>query len=213
MARNRQLNERMREERKEQILSSALHLFATKGLFATKIKDIAKAVGMAQGLVYHYYESKDEIYVELIKNALEKLNTAVFSLRDMPQPPHEKIIMAIEQLFKTIESSHDFTQTCRLIAHATNSTAIPEDARKLIVEKRDIPYREIAKIMADGQKEGTIVEADPDELAVVFWTSINGLAIYKATRQDTTTMPDAGILARMFLKEGNHGTKSKTFPG
>ena len=204
MARNQQQNEKMREERKEQILLGALHQFATKGLFATKIKDIAKAVGMAQGLVYHYYKSKDEIYVELIKNALDKMNTAVFSLKEMPLPPHEKIRMAIEQLLQTIESSNDFTQTCRLIAHATNSTAIPENAKKLIEEKRDIPYREIAKIMAHGQKEGTIIKADPNELAIIFWTFINGLAIYKATRQDSIAMPDAHILINMFLKEINY---------
>lgn len=136
MARNQKQNERMREEPKQQILSGALHLFATRGLFATKIKDIAKEVGMAQGLVYHYFDSKDEIYVELVKNALEKLNEAVFMLKEMPQPPHEKIKMAIAQLLKTIESSDYFSQTCRLIAHATNSTAIPEEARKLIEEKR-----------------------------------------------------------------------------
>jgi AcrR family transcriptional regulator len=208
MARNKQQNEKMREERKEQILSSALHQFATKGLFATKIKDIAEAVGMAQGLVYHYYKSKDEIYIELIKNALDKMNMAVISLKETPLPPHEKIKMAIEQLLRTIESSDDFTQTCRLIAHATNSTAIPDDAKKLIEQKRDIPYREIAKIIADGQKEGTIVKADPDGLAVVFWTSINGLAIYKATRQGNAAMPDARILINMFVKENSYGTKN-----
>ncbi|HOO12604.1 MAG TPA: TetR/AcrR family transcriptional regulator [Bacillota bacterium] len=201
MARNQSQNERMREERKEQILSGALRLFATKGFFAAKIKDIAQEVGMAQGLVYHYYSSKDEIYVELIRNALEKLNMAVQMLKEMPQPPHEKIKMAIVHLLKTIESSDDFSQTCRLIAHAMNSTAIPEDARRLIEEKRDIPYREIAKIMADGQKEGTIIEADPYELAVVFWTSINGLAIYKATRPEGAAVPDANILIGMFMKE------------
>jgi len=201
MARNKEQNEKMREERKEQILLGALHQFAAKGLFATKIKDIAEAVGMAQGLVYHYYKSKDEIYVELIKNALDKMNEAVYSLKEMSLPPHEKIRLAIEQLLKTIESSNDFTQTCRLIAHATNSTAIPEEAKKLIEEKRDIPYQEIAKIMAQGQEEGTIIKADPNELAIIFWTFINGLAIYKATRQDSTAIPHAQILINMFIRD------------
>lgn len=201
MARNQEQNEKMREERKAQILSAALRQFASKGLFATKIKDIAEDVGMAQGLIYHYYKSKDEIYVELINNALEKMNRAVLSLKDMPVPPHEKIRMAIKQLFHTIETSDDFTQTCRLIAHATNSSEIPEEARGFIEEKRDIPYQEIGNIMAEGQEEGTIIQADPHELAIVFWTSINGLAIYKATRQDITTMPDPRILINMFIKE------------
>lgn len=94
------------------------------------------------------------------------------------------------------------------IAHATNSNAIPGDARKLIEEKRDIPYREIAKVMADGQKEGTITDGDTNELAVVFWTSINGLAIYNATRQGSKTVPDPRILINTFLKKDSHGTEN-----
>lgn len=200
MVRNNQQNEKMREERKEQIKAEALRQFATKGLFATKIKDIAEGVGMAQGLIYHYYKSKEDIYVELVEDALDKMNIAVFMLKDLPLAPHEKIRLAIVELLNTIESSDDFTQTCRLITQAANSTAIPENAKKLIEEKRDIPYQEIAKIMADGQKEGTIIKADPNELAVIFWTSINGLAIYKATRQNSVAMPEARILINMFLK-------------
>ncbi|MDD4170475.1 MAG: TetR/AcrR family transcriptional regulator [Desulfotomaculaceae bacterium] len=201
MARNQQQNEKMREDRIKQIQAEALHQFANKGLFATKIRDIAEGVGMAQGLIYHYYKSKEDIYVELIKNALDKMNAAVLMLKETPLPPHEKISMAIKQMLYTIETSEDFTQTCRLIAQATNSTAIPEDAKKLIEEKRDLPYQELAKIIAAGQKEGTITAGDPKELALVFWTSLNGLAIYKATRREHTSMPDPGILINIFLKE------------
>jgi len=76
MARSQQQNEKMRNERREQIMQAALQLFTTKGLFATKVKDIAEKVGMAQGLIYHYFDSKEEIYEELISNALDKMNEA-----------------------------------------------------------------------------------------------------------------------------------------
>ena len=201
MARKQEQNDRIREDRKAQILKEALHQFSTKGLFATKISDIAEAVGMSQGLIYHYYKSKEEVYTELVNNALDKLNESVFALRKMPLPPHEKISKAIEGLLYTIEISDDFTQTCRLITQATNSTAIPEEAKKLIEEKRDIPYQEIAEILAEGQADGTIIEADPNELSLIFWSSINGLSIYKAVRPEEIKMPDAKILTKMFLNE------------
>ncbi len=200
MARNMEQNEKLREERKKQIRSAALRLFATKGLFATKIKDIAEEVGMAQGLIYHYYKSKEDIYAELIKDALDKLNEAVFGLKKMPLPPHVKIRTALEELLHVIENREDFIQTCRLIAQASNSTEIPENAKKFIEEMRDIPYQEIAGIMEDGQKEGTIIEADPRELALIFWTLINGLAMYKASRSNSVKMPDARLLINIFLK-------------
>jgi len=123
----------------------------------------------------------------------------------MPERPHERIKIALDQLILTIKTSRDFVQTCRLIAQATNSTAVPEKAKEIIEEKRDIPYRTMAKIIAEGQKEGTIVRADPDQLAVLFWTSINGLAIYAATREDCENLPDADLLYSMFLEGYKNG--------
>lgn len=201
MARSSIQNEKMRDERKEIIRKEALRLFARKGLFATKIKDIAVSAGMAQGLIYHYYSSKEEIYVELILSALEKLNAAVLQLRKMPQSPHIKIRMAIEEMLRTIESSEDFNQTCRLIAQATNSDEVPEEARQAIAARRDIPYDEIAHILAQGQQEGTVIEGDPHELALIFWTTINGLAIYQATRPTRASMPNPRLIARLFIKD------------
>ncbi len=193
-------NERMREERMEQIRQEALRQFATKGLFATKIKDIADALGIAQGLIYHYYQSKEDIYVELIGNALDKMNSGVSMLQAMDLRPHEKIRAAIEQFFYTIETSEDYIQTSRLIAQAANSVAIPEEARALIEEKRDMPYQAMAKIMVEGQREGTIIDGDPNELAIMFWASVSGLAVYKATRTNVQKIPDAQLLIRLSLK-------------
>ena len=58
-----------------------------------------------------------------------------------------------------------------------------------------------SNIIKQGQIDGTIVEGDPYQLAVLFWTSINGLAIYKATRDGNPTIPQAEMLIRIFLKE------------
>ena len=67
MARNAEHNQKMRDERREKILYHALRLFAAKGLYATKITDIAAECRMSQGLLYHYFRSKEEIFTELIR--------------------------------------------------------------------------------------------------------------------------------------------------
>jgi len=191
----------MRLERKEQIMAAALREFSAKGLYATKIKDIAESVGMAQGLIYHYFKSKEDIFAELVTDALDKMNDAVIELGKMPLPPHQKITAAIKQLLYTIETSERFNQTCCLINQAANSTALPANIKEVIDQKRDLPYQVLAKIIAAGQQEDTVISGDPIGLAMVFWTSINGLAIYKATRQNSVSLPDADILINMFVKE------------
>ena len=53
--------ERQAEERRNQLVDAALRLFAEKRFEKTTISDLSEAVGMAQGLIYHYYGSKEEL--------------------------------------------------------------------------------------------------------------------------------------------------------
>ena len=53
--------ERQAEERRRQLIDTALSLFAEKGFENTTIKDLAEAAGVAQGLFYHYFESKEAL--------------------------------------------------------------------------------------------------------------------------------------------------------
>lgn len=208
MARTKEQNEKIRETRKEVIRNAALSQFVKQGLFSTRIQDIATEAGIAQGLLYHYYASKDEIFVDLINDALDKTIEASYSVRDMDTDPGEKIRFSLERLVETIENSQTFLDTCRLITQATNSTAIPQAAQDLIREKRNIPYLVIEKIMEAGQKEGTIIAGDPKMLAIFFWTSINGLAIYYSTNKKREVILDYRVIAAMFLIESEREDKN-----
>lgn len=198
---------KMREEKKRVILREALVQFSAKGLFATRIRDIAQCAGIAQGLVYNYFQSKEEMYTALVIDALDKLNEAAEMLERTELSAREVIQSSVIQLLDTIERSEEFCQTCRFISQATTSSAIPEEAKCAIAQKRGLPYEAIGRIMRRGQREGTVVDGDPDELAVLFWTSINGLAIYRASREDRPAIPSAALIVRMFLKE--NGTEGK----
>ena len=50
------------EERKQEIIEAALHLFSQKGYEHTTIQDIAKYLNISQGLCYRYFKSKAEIF-------------------------------------------------------------------------------------------------------------------------------------------------------
>ena len=57
----REGRERQAEERRNQLVDVSLRLFAEKGFERTTIKDISEVAGVAQGLIYHYFASKDEL--------------------------------------------------------------------------------------------------------------------------------------------------------
>jgi TetR/AcrR family transcriptional regulator, fatty acid metabolism regulator protein len=60
-------------DRKKQILKAAVEVFAERGFHRTRVSDIAKRAGVAYGLIYHYFDSKDDVL-----NSLFQENWAVF---------------------------------------------------------------------------------------------------------------------------------------
>lgn len=76
--------EEMRQKSREAIIAAALNLFVTNGYHATSISMIAKEAGIATGLMYHYFKSKEELLVYIMEGHLQqieilaksKLNTA-----------------------------------------------------------------------------------------------------------------------------------------
>jgi AcrR family transcriptional regulator len=199
MGRNEQVNQQAKDERREQILSTALGLFAKKGLFATKISDITAAAGISQGLIYHYFSSKEEIFTTLIREAFTKMNAACRMLEAMPVAPREKIALAISELLKGLKQRKDTGLYYLLIAQATASESIPAEAKAIIRKENKEPYRVLARIFAEGQRHGVFKPDPPETLALVFWTSITGLSIYKAVHGERFVAPDPAILMRMFV--------------
>jgi AcrR family transcriptional regulator len=55
------------EERRQQLLDTALVLFAQRGFENTSIKDLSEAAGVAQGLVYHYFPSKEAVLFAILE--------------------------------------------------------------------------------------------------------------------------------------------------
>lgn len=201
MTRSPEHNQKIRDERRESILRHALKLFATKGLYATKVSDIAAEVGMSQGLLYHYFASKDDIFTELIRDAFMKMNSAALGLEELSLSPKEKIELAMRELLRSIEESEEFAPTVLLIAQAGVSDNTPAEAREVLREQSGIAYDVVERIIRAGQRDGSIRQHDAQELSMVFWTLIKGLALHKAVYRETFKAPDASVLASMFLRD------------
>ena len=61
----------LKEERKSQILDSALTLFCKQGFSKTSMNDIVKHSGISKGGIYYYFQTKEEIFYELAENILQ----------------------------------------------------------------------------------------------------------------------------------------------
>src|SRR5215216_1158905 len=63
--------QRMAAARREQILETALGLFAAQGFDATSTRQIAKEVGIAEGLIFHYFPTKASLLTAILEDRLE----------------------------------------------------------------------------------------------------------------------------------------------
>ena len=199
MGRSPEINRRMRKERRDKILSAALRLFASQGLAATTLGHIAERAHMSQGLAYHYFPSKEAIYLELLAGAFRRMNQAARALETLPIPAREKISRAIAELVAGLARNEDTARYHLLIAQASASDATPRSAQALIRRQRKVPYAVMARVLRAGQRDGSVRKGDPAELSLVFWALVRGLAIHRAAWGKGCRLPRPAALASIFL--------------
>jgi TetR/AcrR family fatty acid metabolism transcriptional regulator len=64
-------------DKRERILDAAERIFARHGFFAAKVSDVAKEAGVADGTIYLYFKSKDDLLISLFGRRMQQLNAAL----------------------------------------------------------------------------------------------------------------------------------------
>ena len=95
----------IRRTSKEKIVLAALELFAKKGYASSSISQIAKQAGVAKGLIYNYFKSKEELLEAIIDLAIEQGG----SLNEMLTivEPKEKLRFALDHYFESLDKDFD----------------------------------------------------------------------------------------------------------
>jgi AcrR family transcriptional regulator len=107
------------DERRTQILESARRLFAERPYDAISTTDIARGAGVTRGLLYHYFPSKRDIYIEVVRQAAEALPAVI-------KPRHG--MSAAEATEANIEDFLDFVERNREVWLAAINGGVGRDA-------------------------------------------------------------------------------------
>lgn len=194
--RNEEQNALIKDERREQILSAALKVFATRGFAATKISDIIAKGGMSHGLVYHYFKSKEEIFFALVSRAVSVAAQSLLMVDALPISPLEKVRQTATNILRGIDEGEDSSYYFMIVVHAALIDL--EDKEKYLAES-DVPVNTMVKILKQGQQEDEIREGDPLEMAIMFFAAIQGVAIYKLS-MPFFKLPNPELLVSMVKK-------------
>ncbi len=158
-----------KETRKKTILFTALELFVKNGYFDTKITDIAAASSMSTGLLFHYFESKEALLVELVKMGAAA-TSSVEKKEDVD--PATFFDNYLEEIFTYAKEAPWVFNMFVLMSQARRA-GMPEEARQIALSVNQIDY--CAKIIELGQKKGVFREGDSRLLARYFWLTVQGI--------------------------------------
>lgn len=86
-------------DKRRQILDAAVSVFAKKGYFTARVRDVASAAGVADGTIYLYFKSKEDIIVSLFADVLERhLARAKEEIAGVRTPREKLLAIARHQL-------------------------------------------------------------------------------------------------------------------
>lgn len=80
------------EEKRNQILSAAVRVFARDGYHTSRVGDIAEEAGVAHGLLYHYFPSKEEVLATVFRENWGELLARFLAIEETDGPADEKLV-------------------------------------------------------------------------------------------------------------------------
>jgi TetR/AcrR family transcriptional regulator, fatty acid metabolism regulator protein len=161
-------NEKLAAEKRRLILDAAVRVFAQQGFNRCRVSDIADEAGVAYGLVYHYFRSKDEVLDTLF---LERWNVMLDVIRDLDGQDltaREKLYAIASFIIDSYRHDPDLMKVIIVeVTRAANSFG------QTHLEKITEAYELIAGIVARAQADGTFKDTvTPRFAALAFYGAI-----------------------------------------
>jgi TetR/AcrR family fatty acid metabolism transcriptional regulator len=155
-------------DKRRMILDAAVRVFARRGFNACRVSDIADEAGVAYGLVYHYFHSKDEVLDTLF---LERWNVLLDEIREVDARPlsaREKLYEIAQFIVQSYRHDPDLMKVIIVeVTRAANSFARTHQAK--IREA----FALIADIVSRAQADGTFkAQVAPEFAALAFYGAI-----------------------------------------
>jgi TetR/AcrR family transcriptional regulator, fatty acid metabolism regulator protein len=152
-------------DKRRVILDAAVRVFARQGFHTCRVSDIADEAGVAYGLVYHYFNSKEEILDTLFLERWDVMLAAIGEADASPRSAHDKLRAIAAFIIDSYR--HDPELMKVIIVEVTR--AANTFGRTHLAKIREA-YSGIAAIVARAQAEGTFrAEVTPEFAALAFY--------------------------------------------
>ena len=154
------------EEKRQLILDAAVRVFARDGYHTSRVADIATEAGIAHGLLYHYFRSKEEVLITVFRENWSELLGRLRAVEESEGPADEKLRGIVKIILRTWRNDPALvTVMVREVARSAHLQTQVDDVRAAIAS--------IQRVIEEGQREGVFdAELEPRLTA---WIVYGGL--------------------------------------
>jgi len=191
MPKSAQRCQEIREQTKETILQKSILYFAKNGFTGTKVSDLAKHIGIGQGSLYTYFESKEALFQEICEKVnREDITEQIKELSSLPLSAKQKIIILSNILLQQLNDDDEFAGVVALNTQMLFEQDSSNSSNRTTYQSE--VYRYTAKIIEQGQREASVVPGTPLKLADYFWGVVYLYALKKlfTTKYEMITPED-----------------------
>jgi TetR/AcrR family transcriptional regulator, fatty acid metabolism regulator protein len=154
------------EDKRRVILDAAVRVFAHKGYHTSRVGDIAEEAGVAHGLLYHYFRSKEELLETIFRETWRDVLDAVRAVEETDESARDRLAGVAKILLRAWRRDPDLVRV--LVREVTRSSHLQER-----IDEIDAAFAGLERIIVRGQQEREFrSELDPRMASYVFYGAL-----------------------------------------
>ena len=136
------------DDKPRRILDAAVRVFAAQGYDASRVGDIAREAGVAYGLVYHYYDSKEAVLEAVFREAWGRLLAAVALAEATSEDAAEQLELVVKIVLRAWRDDPDLVRL--LVREVTRNPHIQDE-----LDEIGQAFASLERMVRRGQDDGT----------------------------------------------------------
>ncbi|MGB8330927.1 MAG: TetR/AcrR family transcriptional regulator [Polyangiales bacterium] len=136
-------------DKRARILKAAIKVFAKNGFYATRVSEIAKAAGVADGTIYLYFKNKDDVLITIFEEGIRQLLAILREVAESEEPFDTRISRIIELQLGLLEEQRDLAEVITVNLRQS-SRLLKQYAAPLFMQYIEV----IAGVVRQGQEQG-----------------------------------------------------------
>jgi TetR/AcrR family transcriptional regulator, fatty acid metabolism regulator protein len=154
------------EDKRTLIRAAAVRAFAKKGYHACRVSDIAEEAGVAYGLVYHYFGSKEAVLEAVFRETWQAMLDAIRAVEELGEPAPEQVRKVGAIVLRTWRNDPDLVRV--LVREVTRSPQLQNEIGEIA-----LAFAALRRIIERGQAEGSFrADLDPRLAATMVYGTL-----------------------------------------